>query len=124
MTIVLVSGFPPRWVSGPQLDFVFPNLQEAVGDVQVQVNTRGDLNSLSEFYAVTAEGNAPLGDTGFNTECSLIYRTDTFTILQANFNSYISGDNELTIEADATANVNFCDTNDVFVSFPIGLSEN
>ena len=114
-------------VSGQQLDFVFSNLQEAVGDVQVQVNTRGDINSPNinqndgdEYYVVTAEGSVPLGNTGNNPECSSTYRTDTFTILQSNFNNFISGDGTLTIEADATASVNtFCDQlggeDDVFV---------
>ena len=44
--------------SGRQLNFAFPNLEAAVGDVQVEVNTRGDLGVSIEFYTITAEGGS------------------------------------------------------------------
>ena len=69
MSVDITSPTQDLTINGQQLDFVFPNLQEAIGDVQVQVNTRGDINSpdidlndyRDEFYVVTAEGSVPLG---------------------------------------------------------------
>ena len=102
------------------MNFAFTNLEDAVGDVQVEVNTRGDLGASSEFYAITAEGGlvslGNAGNTGTTSDCNAAFNVDTFTIPQADFNGYIAGDGSLTIEADPSFEVNtFCQFNDVFV---------
>ena len=110
-------------VEEQQLNFAFTNLEDAVGDVQVEVNTRGDLGRLDEFYTITTEGGSVLvgiaGDTGTTSDsfdCNAAFNVDTFTIPQADFNGYIAGDGSLTIEADPSFEVNtFCQFNDVFV---------
>ena len=114
------------------MNFAFANLEDAFGDVIVEVNTRGDLGQSSEFYTITAEGGSVLlgdaGNTGATSDCNVAYKVDTFTITQADFNGYIAGDGTLTIEADPSSGsqgfqtVNLCpissgqsEFNDVFV---------
>ena len=112
------------------MNFVFTNLEAAIGDVQVEVNTRGDTNDATEFYTITAEmGLVLLGIAGddetdrpIKEQCRVTYEVDTFTILKDDFNSYIVGDGTLTIEADPSSDVTLCpfnegesEFNDVFV---------
>ena len=112
------------------MNFAFTNLEDAVDDVQVEVNTRGDTNGLDEFYTITAEmGLVLLGiagddetNRGLGEQCKVTYDVDTFTIPKDDFNNYIVGDGTLTIEADPSSDVNLCpfnegesEFNDVFV---------
>ena len=107
------------------MNFAFTNLEAAFGDVQVELNTRGDLGGFSEFYTITTEGSVSLGNAGNRSrtlDCNVAYKVDTFTITQADFNGYIAGDGTLAIEADPTFNVGDCaffggqsTFNDVFV---------
>ena len=107
------------------MNFAFPNLEAAVDDVQVEVNTRGDTNIPTEFYNITAEGGlVSLGNTSNDPDqCNAAFKVDTFTIPKDDFNSYIVGDGTLTIEADPSSEVGLCpfgdptdnEFNDVFV---------
>ena len=98
------------------MNFAFTNLEDAVGDVQVEVNTRGDLDYFTEFYTITTEGSVSLGNTSNTGQCNGAFNVDTFTIPQADFNGYIAGDGSLTIKADPSPAVNtFCQFDEVFV---------
>jgi len=113
--------------SGEQLDFSFPGLPDATGDVTVKVFAHGDMGSSWEYFAITAEGSVFLGNVGDDTQdtwdCLAEYKTGDFIISQADFNSY-NADGEFMIEADATIYVDtFCVQDDVFIKLIYTVDE-
>lgn len=114
-------------VDAGDLNFQFLELAPATSDVTMKVFVRGDIDSVYEFYAVSLEGNIPLGDAFQEAgieQCDVEYSVATFEVSQADFNDYVAFDDMLEIVADASTSVNtFCDDNDMYIQLMYTVDE-
>ncbi|MEM7105954.1 MAG: HYR domain-containing protein, partial [Bacteroidota bacterium] len=105
-------------VTDPTFTFNFNSTPtNAIGNGTLTVYTRGDIDIAgAEQFTIIGEGNTNLGNTTPGTQCNTNYTSNTFTISNAQLNSWAANGN-IDIIADALPGINsLCIQEDVYMT--------